>query len=60
MIDTAHQAALRKLRIILAHEPKPSPLVSCLADYAVEKDPVMKRYIMRRFYVRLNAKLKKL
>jgi hypothetical protein len=48
------KATLEKLRVVLQHEPQPSPLVQHLADYVSEQDPVRKRQVARRFYTRLN------
>lgn len=49
---------LQKLRVVLGHEPKQSPLVQALADYVVEPDPTRKKQISRRFYTRLSKELK--
>lgn len=56
-VPLARGEILARLKVALAHEPKPSPLVQYLADYAVEKDPVVRRQISRRFYTRLNKSL---
>lgn len=48
---------LTKLRVVLAHDPRPSPLINHLADYVSERDPVKKRQVARRFYTRLNKAL---